>query len=182
MNRLAHIWVSLSLLAACNSQDRYREDIQANAYLQKHIGRTLAQLDTLHLEGIDEARRAKLDKLQTIEQVLATSGDTLDGKTALFLKALAQDGEPYHPSSVERARMEARLNRSHEQLAALNHDLEHNLLPKDSVGWMLREERRRANEAIDGLEKILEKFESERLMAEIWITRVDSFIEAKKTD
>lgn len=162
----------------CNSQSRYHEEIQANAYLQKHIGRALIQLDTLNLEAFDKSRKTKLDKLVYVEHALAEAGDTLDANTALFLKGLSLAGEPYHPPSVETTRLEARLNRSYGQLEALNHDLKHNLLPKDSVGWLLREERRMANVAIDDVRKTIDKFDYEQLKTEIWVARIDSFIEA----
>lgn len=174
MKRFGCIAVVVLLATACGIGGKYRTEIEANEVTVQSIEEFIATLENYDAGDVNESRSNRLDRLQSLEAALKAKGDTLSARDAETLAKLSAEGEPYHPFSVETGMSIAKLRRSHSQLQALNHDLENNLLPADSVRYLVNHERRFAEKALAEAEKMMNDSDNEAAARADWHQKMDS--------
>lgn len=174
MKRFGCIAVVILLAAACGLGGKYRTEIEANKVTVQSIEEFITALENCDAGDVNESRSSRLERLQSLEAALKAKGDTLSARDAQMLAKLSAEGEPYHPFSVETETALSKLRRSHAQLKALNHDLENNLLPADSVRYLVHHERRFAEKALAKAEELLNTTADEAATRVDWYQKIDS--------
>lgn len=174
MKQFVSISVLILVATACGIGGNYRTEIEANEVTVQSVEAFLTRLEQYDDSAVNQSRSERLERLQTLEAALKTRGDTLSAHEAQAMADLSAQGEPYHPFSVESGKVTAKLRRSQAALQALNHDLKNNLLPADSVRYMVNHERRFADMAMAEAEKILNANPQETAAGEVWYQKADS--------
>jgi 3-methyladenine DNA glycosylase Tag len=174
MKQLGCISVLILVATACGIGGKHRTEIEANEVTVQSIQKFTAALEEFDIHTVNETRNNRLERLQAIEAALKTKGDTLSAREAEAMADLSAEGEPYHPFSVEIGTVTAKLRRSQAGLEALNHDLKYNLLPVDSVRYMVNHERRFAHQVLAEAEKILDTTPDETAISVEWHEKADS--------
>lgn len=174
MKQFGYMAVIVLLAAACGGASKYRTEIDANNLTAETLEDVIQSLEQLDDSAVNTARNQRLERLQAIEATLNSRGDTLNAKEARGLAEISAAGEPYHPFSVETGTVASKLRRSHDQLKALNHDMEHNLLPDDSVKYMVNHEREFAEKALREADILMEEAGNEMATQNSWYRRIDS--------
>ncbi len=161
-------------MVACQLRPDYNDVIRGNVNLIVDLERREFAFEELDEGVINEHREKRLAKWQEMESLLINRNDTLDSLQAASLLALSREGEPYHPFAVEKGAWEVRLQRAKKQLADLNLDLEHNLLPADSVDILVKLEREIADRVLQDADSVLQRIEAENEITADWLNRMDS--------
>lgn len=164
------------LVVACITQPNYDGDIEANVELISKI--ELAQADLQKMiddEDLFEKRRLRKELLSKIEREVVGFQDTLDRQSANTFLELVREGEPYDTTHVRFGMYRELLANCALQLRNLNHDLEYNLLPPDSVEVMVRREQLYANEVLMRIDTLKSEYQQEKLTSNQWLARVDTF-------
>jgi len=174
MKRFTCIAVLAILVTACGIGGHYRTEVDANNVTVQSLEESITALEEFDDSAINESRSNRLDRLQTLEAALKVEGHILTAEEAQALADLSAMGEPYHPFSVESGIVSSKLRRSHNQLKALNHDLESNLLPSDSVRYLVNHERRFAAKALAEAEKLMNHADEEMAAKAVWHQKMDS--------
>lgn len=174
MKQFVSISFVIMVATACGIGEKYSDEREANEVTIQSIEEFLTELEQYEDSAVNQSRSKRLKRLQTLEAALKDRGDTLNADEAQAMADLSAQGEPYHPFSVESGAVSAKLRRSQAALQALNHDLKNNLLPADSVRYMVNHERRFADNAMAEAEKILNANHQETVAGEAWYQKADS--------
>lgn len=161
-------------MVACQLRPDYSDVIRANTNKIVELEVREFALEEFDEALISEHREMRLAKWQETDSLLRNRNDTLDSLQAATLLALSREGEPYHPFAVEKGVLEVRLQRAKAQLANLNHDLEHNLLPADSVDILVKAERQIAERILQEADTMLRRTKAEKEFTAGWLSRIDS--------
>lgn len=169
-----YISAAFLILWSCSLGGGYSAETEANRITISVLRETAEALEQLNDSAVNRSRTLRAERLKEIEAELAEAGDTLDAERAALLKALSEAGEPYHPFSVEKGTAAARLRRSAAQLEALNRDLEHNLIPADSVRYYVHRERKFAEKVLNKAQRLQDYAARERESDADWHKKADS--------
>lgn len=180
INRLHIALGILLLLSGCNLSKDHSGDIQANNGVLLTIEETEAAIASADTAALNALRSQRLRRLQYLDSILLTRPGSIDSSMAYALLNISTAGEPYHPVAVEYDVVRIRLRRAFEQLKAINHDLEHNLLPADSVEYILDLERLSAKMAVNEAQLLLLEADSANAKTRDWTARTDSLINELK--
>jgi hypothetical protein len=171
------LYIAVLSLSACSLKEEHVDNINQNNGWIEALEAEMKSLENLDSTAINKQRTSRLERLVEVEDLLAISFDTLDSLLAHTMLNISHSGEPYHPFSLDRTHAQMKLVHSANQLKALNHDLEHNLLPADSVDIMLQTERLAAKMAVEKAQRIRQAGSNEAHKTEAWLLQIDSLIE-----
>ncbi len=174
MKNVCCITLSLSLIT-CSSVD-YSDDLRRNNGLVEALEGIRLQILDMDTAQLNELRDTRLTFLLSLDSMLKYEVDTLDSSSAEFVRSFTQLGQPTHPSSVDIDPMNIRINAAIRQLLDLNHDLEHNLLPPDSVSYLLSHERQNAKALIEQAQQFYKRIRKEEHNHAEWLLQKDSIV------